>query len=30
VLNERPTRLQWGGIAAVLAGMALTTALSGD
>jgi drug/metabolite transporter (DMT)-like permease len=27
VLKERPTRLQWGGIAAVLAGMVLTTAV---
>lgn len=29
VLRERPTRLQWGGIAAVLVGMVLTTAVSG-
>ena len=28
VLEERPTWLQWGGIAAVLAGMVLTTAVS--
>ena len=27
VLNERPTSLQWGGIAAVLVGMVLTTAI---
>ena len=30
VLKERPTRLQWGGIAAVLVGMVLTTVVSGD
>jgi len=29
VLKERPTPLQWGGIAAVLAGMVLTTAVGG-
>jgi drug/metabolite transporter (DMT)-like permease len=29
LLKERPTRLQWAGIAAVLAGMVLTTASSG-
>ncbi|HZI28507.1 MAG TPA: EamA family transporter [Gemmatimonadaceae bacterium] len=29
VLKERPTRLQWGGIAAVLLGMVLTTVVSG-
>ena len=29
VLKERPTLLQWGGIAAVLVGMVLTTAVSG-
>jgi drug/metabolite transporter (DMT)-like permease len=28
VLKERPTSLQWGGIAAVLAGMVLTTAVA--
>jgi transporter family protein len=28
VLKERPTRLQWGGIASVLAGMVLTTAVA--
>lgn len=28
VLKERPTNLQWGGIAAVLAGMVLTTAVA--
>jgi drug/metabolite transporter (DMT)-like permease len=30
VLKERPTPLQWGGIAAVLLGMILTTAVAGD
>lgn len=29
VLKERPTRLQWGGITAVLVGMVLTTAVAG-
>ena len=29
VLKERPTSLQWGGIAAVLVGMVLTTAVAG-
>jgi drug/metabolite transporter (DMT)-like permease len=29
VLKERPTRLQWAGIASVLAGMVLTTAAAG-
>jgi drug/metabolite transporter (DMT)-like permease len=28
VLKERPTRLQWGGIVAVLIGMVLTTAVA--
>ena len=28
VLKERPSRLQWGGIAAVLVGMVLTTAVA--
>ncbi len=30
LLKERPTGLQWGGIAAVLLGMVLTTAVSAD